>query len=103
MNRFLSILAVGLLTIVLYPASSSAHHGGSHHTGGYKSSIHKVGKIHTHKSHKKNWGGFSKKRWSSRCRCSVYWSPSDCCWYRYCASSDDLEPIDDMTDENCDE
>jgi hypothetical protein len=103
MNRILfslSFLGSGLLTLALFPATSSAHPGGGHHTNVHHSSINKVGKNHSHKFHKKHWGGFSQKRWSPRWQCWIYWSPSDCCWYRYCAASDCFEPFDDMTDQN---
>jgi hypothetical protein len=113
--RILSIFAIGLLPIASTSGSGSAYAGG-HPSSGHHPIIKpnkpiykpgnltpKAGKIHTHRLHKKTWVGFSKKRFSQRRHCWVYWSPSDCCWYESDASTDGMEPIDDMTDEDCDD
>ncbi len=79
----------------------NGHHGpyaGSHSVAGLG---HSHGNhIYQHNCYSRFGCGWTRRCWCPSLNCSVYWCPSEGCWYTYDAADETFTPCDDWTDEN---
>jgi hypothetical protein len=73
-------------------------HQGPRHNAGYS---HR-GRHYRHCCFNGSWRDWTRRCWCPRQGIYIYWSPSECCWYRYLDSDQVFVPCDDLTSEDID-